>query len=234
MTTLTPARHCLPPNHNPLFRGLQPSAMPPPIPASPHGATDPFLPPPPKLDKTRLEQLSRVPSAENVSTWRQRVDTPAREALTELSVNLGPADPATVPPPSSKSTSKPSASRSAILSRSVPRPPETPDVFVAPGPVGGSATGPFVSRSIYTPIASTSKRGAEVPPTLGSTKRIRLDQNAEQSQKGEVHKAEEEKWRQKWLKSFTTLTLHFELGVEDGAGRLLAQRCTALGAVSLT
>lgn len=43
---------------------------------------------------------------------------------------------------------------------------------------------------------------------------------------------EQEKWRMKWIKSFPTLTFHFEVEAEQGAGKGLKARASKMGAVS--
>ena len=44
--------------------------------------------------------------------------------------------------------------------------------------------------------------------------------------------SEQEKWRAKWLKSFPTLTFHFEVEAEQGIGKGLKARAIKMGAVS--
>jgi hypothetical protein len=43
---------------------------------------------------------------------------------------------------------------------------------------------------------------------------------------------EQEKWRMKWIKSFPTLTFHFEVEADQGVGKGLKARATKMGAVS--
>jgi hypothetical protein len=50
----------------------------------------------------------------------------------------------------------------------------------------------------------------------------------------EAREVEQEKWRNKWMKSFPTLTFHFEVEASEGSGKMLKARAIKMGAVCLS
>nr|XP_018262127.1 uncharacterized protein I303_05142 [Kwoniella dejecticola CBS 10117]OBR84285.1 hypothetical protein I303_05142 [Kwoniella dejecticola CBS 10117] len=129
----------------------------------------------------------------------------SRDVLASLNINT-------------TSRSRPSASAS------IPRPSAAPDVF-APEVKAVS-----VRRLDDLPL-SNSKRpreASQISPTSGIPKRAKLEREAESVSK--IARAEEEKWRAKWVKVFPNLVFHFEIGSEEGAGKYLGHRVSRLGA----
>ncbi|WWC88450.1 uncharacterized protein L201_003361 [Kwoniella dendrophila CBS 6074] len=112
-------------------------------------------------------------------------------------------------------TNTASKSRPSATFHTIPHPSATPDVF-APDLklVNEAKRSRDISQSTYT---------------LAQAKRIKLDrQSVDPAVK--VARAEEEKWRAKWVKVFPTLVFHFEIGAEEGAGKNLKHRVTRMGA----
>lgn len=95
-----------------------------------------------------------------------------------------------------------------IFHTSIPKPPLVPDVFTHTG----------------------GKRPADYAPGE-SRKRRALDDVRVQDQRA-AKESDQERWRNKWIKSFPTLTFHFDVGAQEGPGRLLKARTTKMGAVS--
>lgn len=92
----------------------------------------------------------------------------------------------------------------------IPKPPLIPDVFTI-----------------------THKRSAAEDGGQVQRKRRALNDVRIQDQRAAARESEQEKWRSKWIKSFPTLTFHFDVGAQEGPGRLLKARTTKMGAVSL-
>ncbi|WWC70978.1 uncharacterized protein I206_104931 [Kwoniella pini CBS 10737] len=116
------------------------------------------------------------------------------------------------------------ASRSrSSASATIPRPSATPDVF-APEKITTTQR----SADVFLNSAKRSRDLTQTAFTSGSAKRVKLEREAESASR--TARAEEEKWRAKWVKVFPTLVFHFEIGSEEGAGKYLKQRVTRMGA----
>ncbi|WVQ96551.1 hypothetical protein IAU59_003656 [Kwoniella sp. CBS 9459] len=163
-----------------------------------------------------------------------------REVLASISANL----------------SNPSAHRSlsnrSLASHTIPKPSATPDVFAPEVPtskVRDASVLQDMMRSVPGPSTSTAasvKRAREVmqsnPNALAaaaaaasaanSSKRARVASGTEHRDDTGARnaRAEEEKWRAKWVKVFPTLVFHFEIGAEDGMGKTLRNRIARMGA----
>lgn len=229
MSVITPSRVELLPIHNPYFGPLQPSAMPLPPPSiSPHPAA-PFNPPP-KLDKSRIEQFG-ANHYDTIASWRKGLDGNPRPNPSTRSVlaEVRPNTALNASASSSASTRFISKSTTTRLSAalSIPRPAPIPDVF-AP-----SLNASFPSRT--TSLSNLSGKRSRDPggASLSVSKRVKVDEKRELAEAtARSHKLEEEKWRAKWVKVFPTLVFHFEIGAEEGQGKSLVGRVTRMGAVS--
>jgi hypothetical protein len=112
------------------------------------------------------------------------------------------------------------------IAKSIPRPAAAPDVF-APEPSRANATG---TSAPHTATSLLGKRARDATPTAAATlaKRQRAEATALAAKS---HREEQDRWLQKWQKVFPTLVFHFEIGVEEGAGRGLRNRVLNMGAV---
>jgi len=227
MSIITPSRVELLPIHDPFFGPLQPSAMPaPPSTISPRLTTASFaVPLPPKLDRSCLDQLG-ASQYNSVTSWRKAMDgvpraTPSgRLILGEVRPNSNPSASTT-----SRSTSNPLTRISAA--NSIPRPAPAPDVFAPSLKVS------FQSRPTTTSTLSSKRTRDPGSGGLSSLKRVKVEDKRELVKAtAEIHKAEEERWRAKWVKVFPTLVFHLEIGAEEGQGRSLSGRVVRMGAVS--
>jgi len=109
-----------------------------------------------------------------------------------------------------------------VYHTSIPKPPLLPDVFTPHGQkrVNDENDGEERPRKKTTTIASNTTTGNNVSRAR-DLKAARKDVEIEQ-----------EKWRVKWIKSFPTLTFHFEVEADQGVGKALKARATKMGAVS--
>ncbi|WVR06539.1 hypothetical protein IAU60_003570 [Kwoniella sp. DSM 27419] len=164
-----------------------------------------------------------------VASWKSRIESSgsknasaSREVLASVNTNLG-----------GPSTGKPVKGSSV---NSIPRPAVTPDVF-APDVL--RTTHHNETRSPSTPLHSAGKRPRDVAsPNLfaGIVKRAKANGTDAglAAPVGEPvvrsARAEEEKWRAKWVKVFPTLVFHFEIGADEGQGKTLRNRVMRMGA----
>ncbi|WVF69037.1 hypothetical protein IAT40_003811 [Kwoniella sp. CBS 6097] len=172
-----------------------------------------------------------------------------REVLASISANLS----------NNPSAIRSFSNRTSMASHSIPKPSETPDVFApevhtqVSTKVRESSTAlndlmrsiPGPSTSASASVSASAKRAREVmqtnPNILAaaaiSAKRARVASGTEHRDAGGAAesgarnaRAEEEKWRAKWVKVFPTLVFHFEIGAEDGMGKTLRNRIARMGA----
>ena len=134
-----------------------------------------------------------------------------RDVLSPLRQNLQPT--------SSRSLIKPRT----VIRHPIPRPALVPDVFAV------DTTPP----SLYTSKRSRDSTSLPVP------KRSKLDKPDKADKDKSLlevctgrHKAEEERWKSKWVKAFPTLVFHFEIGAETTQRKALIARVNSMGAVS--
>jgi hypothetical protein len=82
----------------------------------------------------------------------------------------------------------------------------------------------------------------EKTPPDTPVKRVKLEDGDEEKNArrkadlraaAEKRRADEDKWRKKWIKFFPTLIFHFEIGAEEGPGKALMQKLLKLDAVSV-
>nr|XP_019045391.1 hypothetical protein I302_05780 [Kwoniella bestiolae CBS 10118]OCF24321.1 hypothetical protein I302_05780 [Kwoniella bestiolae CBS 10118] len=109
----------------------------------------------------------------------------------------------------------------------IPRPSATPDVFapeIKTTPDGTSARDADAFFSSKRPRDLTQTHFSSVPQ-----KRVKVEREHIESAV-KTARAEEERWRAKWVKVFPTLVFHFEIGVEEGAGKTLRHRVSKMGA----
>jgi len=108
-----------------------------------------------------------------------------------------------------------------VYHTSIPKPPLLPDVFTPHGQkrVNDENEGEERPRK-RTTTHDTTTIGTNVSRAR-DLKAARKDVEVEQ-----------EKWRMKWIKSFPTLTFHFEVEADQGVGKGLKARATKMGAVS--
>lgn len=104
------------------------------------------------------------------------------------------------------------------LTKTIPQPAPTPDVFAA-SDSGKAAAATSLGKRSRLDLGARDQ---------AISKRAR----AEASQQAARHMEEQDKWIGKWRKAFPSLVFHFELGVEEGIGRGLRQRVLGMGAVS--
>ncbi|WWD05102.1 hypothetical protein V865_003174 [Kwoniella europaea PYCC6329] len=148
-------------------------------------------------------------------SWKKGIDpiapkgSPAnREVLASVNTNIA------------------SKSRNA-LSSLIPRPSATPDVFAPEFKATPTGTPTNNVDAVFS-----SKRPRDLTQTSLSSvsqKRVKLEKDAVDPAV-KTARAEEEKWRAKWVKVFPTLVFHFEIGVEEGAGKNLRHRVSKMGA----
>ncbi|WRT67995.1 uncharacterized protein IL334_004970 [Kwoniella shivajii] len=103
----------------------------------------------------------------------------------------------------------------------IPRPSATPDVFASDNKLNNTSS---TSRPVNSLFLSSKRPRETISITLGNPKRAKLDESALKNAK-----AEEEKWRAKWIKVFPTLVFHFEIGAEEGA-KHMRNRVMRMGA----
>ena len=110
-----------------------------------------------------------------------------------------------------------------VFHTSIPKPSPVPDVF----------SHSHHSHSHTTAHTQTTgiKRSAETLQDGDRNKRRVLEDVRTQDQRA-ARLDEQEKWKLKWMKSFPTLTFHFEMGAQLGPGKGLVNRTTKMGAVS--
>jgi hypothetical protein len=114
----------------------------------------------------------------------------------------------------------------------IPHLPSAPDVFT---PVD-------YQPNLFKREASTSvaKRPGQDLSSSMPPKKLRepfadadsIVNGTSQTIAGKKYESEQDRWRQKWIKSFPTLIFHFEMGAEEGAGKGLKGRALKMGAVS--
>jgi len=109
-----------------------------------------------------------------------------------------------------------------VYHTSIPKPPLLPDVFTPHGQkrVNDENDGEERPRKKTTTNGSNTTTANNVSRAR-DLKALRKDVEIEQ-----------EKWRVKWIKSFPTLTFHFEVEADQGVGKALKARATKMGAVS--
>lgn len=228
MSIITPSRAELLPIHRPHFSPLHSSLMPALSPSmSPHPVA-PFAPPQ-KLERSRLDRLG-AEQYNVIKSWKKTVDnvpratSSARAALAEVKPNIHLS--VNTASRLSGLTSKPSNRTSAA--NSIPRPVATPDVFA---PCSYTSF-PLQSTALSTPPGKRSRETAAA--SLFQAKRARVDVKRESAEAtARNHKSEEERWKAKWIKVFPTLVFHFEIGAEEGQGKLLVGRVVRMGAVRI-
>lgn len=206
MSQASTARAPPPPSlHDPpTFGGLQPSALPRPPPSpAPRTTTN--------LNMNTARKIDLVPGTGAGSKPhpqpQARDGAGSRTVLGRVNVNANSSSNLAA------ALQKRVAARPQIPVKAkvqIPRPAAAPDVFAPDPPKFGKR-----ARTDQTPAAATT------------AKRPRADASTVK-----VLRYEQEQWAAKWLKAFPTLTFHFEIGTEDGAGRGLRARVTKLGAVS--
>lgn len=148
---------------------------------------------------------------------------PARAALGNINTNRTPGPPST----SAKSqlltqTQTQTVTRPPVPSfqNAIPRPSLVPDVFSGAGGGAGSTKRSVNALDLAAEGGDRGKR------------RVLQDIRTQDAQQRSARESEQEKWRSKWMKSFPTLTFHFDVGAQDGPGRVLKARTTKMGAVS--
>ena len=112
-----------------------------------------------------------------------------------------------------------------LLRKSIPKPALIPDVFEAPRDDASTPKNGAASSSVLPSKRARGSNGLSLP------KRTKVEKEAVDNSTGR-HRAEEEKWRAKWVKVFPTLVFHFEIGSDHGPRRALMARITEMGAVS--
>ncbi|KAK4689703.1 regulatory subunit for Cdc7p protein kinase, partial [Tremellales sp. Uapishka_1] len=174
---------------------------PPPSSASPNVVTaNPFLPAP-RLEKPRLDEMSQH---DVVDSWRKTLSKPSRSTTLARDV-LTSVNANIIARPSPR--------------LSFPKPPPVPDVF-APSPT-------FTSRPSN---GSKRSRDSFLAPSTSTSKRVKINPDSVVEITAKNQKAEEEKWRMKWKKAFPTLVFHFEIGADDGPGKIMKSRILKMGA----
>jgi hypothetical protein len=107
-----------------------------------------------------------------------------------------------------------------VYHTSIPKPPLLPDVFTPHGQKRVNDENEGEERPRKRTTNDTTTTGSNVSRAR-DLKAARKDVEVEQ-----------EKWRMKWIKSFPTLTFHFEVEADQGVGKGLKARATKMGAVS--
>lgn len=165
--------------------------------------------PQPKSPMPAPDGLQKATSTTAAATQKSALSTAAN--ATQKSANANTANTAVAAlqrraarPPL---TTLNAANLKAKSKLQIPRPAAEPDVF-APDPP-----------------KALGKRARESQPATASVKRSRADPV-------KALQYEQEQWLAKWQRAFPTLTFHFEIGADDGAGRGLKARVAKLGAVS--
>jgi hypothetical protein len=162
---------------------------------------------------SKFEKRPNVPEQEDVfytpASKDKQNQHKDRMALTQLDTNHHTEKQA--------STSK----LPTVYHTSIPKPPLIPDVFTPAQKRAQDGNGQGERPAKYRVIDVGGKK-IEVceAPELGEARARR-----------KAILQEQEKWRGKWMKSFPTLTLHFEVEAEQGAGKALKARAIKMGAV---
>jgi hypothetical protein len=112
-----------------------------------------------------------------------------------------------------------------VYHTSIPKPPLLPDVFTPHGQkrVNDENDGEERPRKRTTTTTTTTN-----DTTTGNNVARARDMKAARKDV----EVEQEKWRMKWIKSFPTLTFHFEVEADQGLGKALKARAIKMGAVS--
>jgi hypothetical protein len=128
----------------------------------------------------------------------------------------------------SNSNSQASGSTSklpTVYHTSIPKPPLLPDVFTPHGQKRLNDENDNGDEGDERPRKRTTINEA----TTGTSNITRARDMSAARKNLEL---EQEKWRVKWIKSFPTLTFHFEVEAEQGPGKGLKARAIKMGAVS--
>jgi hypothetical protein len=139
---------------------------------------------------------------------------------------------------SPSTSTRPTLKPSIDARLAIPKIPIVPDVFAPTPIIGDDSPSTSTRKSLPSRHTSLSKRTRDgdvenFPPSV-PLKRSRLNDVGGEKAKERVEKAkaEAEVWRSKWLKHFPTLIFHFELGADEGQGKVLMQRILKMNAVS--
>ena len=117
-----------------------------------------------------------------------------------------------------------------VYHTSIPKPPLLPDVFTPHGQKR------LNDENGLDGVERPRKRTAINENTINMNTTTTTGSNVAKAR--DVKSArrdlemEQEKWRMKWIKSFPTLTFHFEVEAEQGTGKGLKARAIKMGAVS--
>jgi hypothetical protein len=197
---------------------LQPSAMPP---------------PPPSISPKAFHLNSRFLKKPNIPEKEDVFYTPLRDRQSKDRAALALID--TNQCQASGSGSK----LPTVYHTSIPKAPVIPDVFtpLAGGQKRGNENkdrefskerdggdGRPVKRRALDELATGTGTVTASGTNPARTRDSKISRSAFES--------EQEKWRAKWLKSFPTLTFHFEVEAEQGIGKGLKARAIKMGAVS--
>jgi hypothetical protein len=130
---------------------------------------------------------------------------------------------ASAPGSASASTSRSGSKPPTVYHTSIPKPPLLPDVFT---PQSGQKR--LIDENEYGEERPRKRIATnDTAITTGNATRAR---DAKRERKD--LEMEQERWRGKWIKSFPTLTFHFEVEAEQGIGKGLKARAVKMGAVS--
>ena len=113
----------------------------------------------------------------------------------------------------------------SLIRKSIPKPALIPDVFGSPRDGSLTPKDGTASSSVHPSKRSRDSNAQSLP------KRPKVEKETADNTSGR-HRAEEDKWRAKWVKVFPTLVFHFEIGSDHGPRRALMTRIAEMGAVS--
>lgn len=193
-------------------------------------------PPSPSVSPKPFSVLSRFQSRPNFPDQEDVFYTPNNSSKTDKGKEraaLGFID-------TNQSASNASASGSTsklptVYHTSIPKPPLLPDVFTPHGQKRVNDENENDNHGDERPRKRTTTNESHTTDNTNTTgtsnaskaRDITRDMKARKSVE-----AEQEKWRMKWIKSFPTLTFHFEVEAEQGPGKGLKARAVKMGAVS--
>jgi hypothetical protein len=132
-----------------------------------------------------------------------------------------------------------------VYTTSIPRPPIAPDVFSYPQANATASTSQYHKRvndenlhhgNGNGDVRPSKRRALDTGDTSVNANASNVNKDNAVRAKAvkaakEAREIEQEKWRSKWVKSFPSLTFHFEVEAEEGAGKMLKARTIKMGAV---